>query len=151
MSASVPMSSSARVWPADDPNAGGLHALWYRANVSAAALTIQRCEDCGQWRHPARYRCARCHSAQWSFVLIDPEARLVERTVTHRALHPSFADVVPHAIGVAALDAGPQMLVVVRTDDPAVLRNGDAVTVLVNIRGVPYAVLSTAPTSSAGQ
>ena len=146
----APVSPSGRVWPEDDPCAGGLHAQWYAANVAAAALTIQRCGECREWRQPARYRCARCHSAEWSFEPVGPNGLLVERTITRRALHPSFAEVVPYAIGVIALDAGPRLFSIVRTEDPMGLRPGDALTMAVNGYGVPYASPASAATS-AGQ
>ena len=136
-------SVSSRTWPELDPNAGGLHAQWYQANMATDALTIQRCDDCARWCHPARYRCPNCHSSKWSFEPIGANGHLVERTVTYRALHPAFADVVPYAIGVVALAAGPRLFVVVRTDDPMALRPGDAVTVAVNGHGLPFSVLSS--------
>src|SRR4051812_29390392 len=112
---------TARSWPEVDPGASGLHAEWEAANAAIGRLTAQRCGGCERWRHPARYRCADCRSAASSFEAIDPAAQLVNHTVTHRPMHPSFADVVPYAIGVVELGAGPRLLLVVRTDDPATL------------------------------
>jgi uncharacterized OB-fold protein len=130
---------SPRSWPEVDPGAGGLHAEWYAANAAAATLTIQRCGECDAWRHPARYRCAHCHSDARSFVAIDAAGWLVTHSVSHRALHPSFAEVVPYALGVVELDVGPRLLAVVRTDDPGSLADGARVAVEVTGLGVPFA------------
>ncbi len=133
---------SEREWPDVDPGAAGLHAEWYAANAQAGRLTIQRCGECRQWRHPSRYRCAECHGAVRSFEVIDPAGRVVNHTVTHRPLHPSFAAVVPYAIAVVELDEGPRMLVVVRSDHPDALLPGARVEIEVSERGVPHALLT---------
>lgn len=130
-----------RKWPEIDAGAPGLNGEWCAANRDGDRLTIQRCDDCAAWRHPPRLRCTTCGSGSLSFVRVDGAGSVVDYTVTYRALHPSFAGVVPYAIAVIELHEGPRLLSVVRTDDPEALREGDRVTLAVNEFGVPYALL----------
>ncbi|ONH22882.1 Zn-ribbon domain-containing OB-fold protein [Pseudofrankia asymbiotica] len=73
-------------------------------------LTIQRCGRCGALRWPAAPICPECLApgAEWTDVAADGE--LWSYVVYRRALSPAFADEIPYAVGVVALDAGPHLL-----------------------------------------
>jgi uncharacterized OB-fold protein len=100
-------------YPTPPPKPFGLSAEWY-AFCSKGELRFQRCDDCDRWRHPPRVLCAGCGSDQWSWRESGREGRIYSWTVTHKPLHPSFADVTPYAVVVVELKEGPRIVCSVR-------------------------------------
>ena len=102
------------------PSAQGLNLEFYQ-QLARGALHLQRCDACETWRHPPRYRCGPCGSDRWSWRPSSGQGRIHSWTVTHRALHPAFADDVPYAVVVVELDEGPRLVSDLRGLDPAEL------------------------------
>lgn len=100
-------------WPASRPKPVGLTAEWYRY-LAKGELRFQQCRTCSAWRHPPRLLCDRCGSADWAWERSSGRGRVFTWTVTHKALHPGFAHVVPYPIVVAELDEGVRLLANVR-------------------------------------
>ena len=48
-------------------------------------LRLQRCADCGTWRHPPRHRCASCGSLAWTWEPVAGRGRMFSWTITHQA------------------------------------------------------------------
>ena len=93
------------------PDPAGLNAEWYE-RLRLDGLSFQRCLGCGRWRHPPRYLCSGCGSAEWSWARAAGTGTLFTWTVTHQALHPGFE--VPYAVGVAELDEGVRLVAGIR-------------------------------------
>jgi uncharacterized OB-fold protein len=100
-------------YPRPAPSPVGLNAEWYR-HLADGELRFQQCDSCGTWRHPPRVLCAACGSSDWTWARSAGLGTIFSWTVTHQALHPSFADVVPYAIVVVELDEGPRIVCSVR-------------------------------------
>jgi uncharacterized OB-fold protein len=92
-----------------------LYAFWARGE-----LRLQRCAACGVWRHPPRYRCAACGSAEFAWDLASGRARVFSWTITHRPVDPAF--VPPYAVVVAELDEGPRLVGNLDGIEPSELR-----------------------------
>jgi uncharacterized OB-fold protein len=54
--------------------------------------------------------CAKCGSPEWRWSPCSGRGRVYSWTVTHRALHPAFADDVPYAVVVVELEEGVRMV-----------------------------------------
>lgn len=91
------------------PAPDGLHAEFY-AECAKGRLAFQRCIDCGTWRHPPRVLCARCASWNWQWTPSSGRGRIYTWTVTHQAMHPSFAEDVPYAAIVVELAEGVRLV-----------------------------------------
>ncbi len=89
------------------PQPVGLNAEFY-AWCARGELRLQRCTACGTWRHPPRFLCAACGSAEWSWEPATGRGRIFSWTVTHQAFFPDRE--VPYAIVVAELDEGPRLV-----------------------------------------
>jgi len=89
------------------PNPIGLNAELY-AHWARGELRLQRCSDCGTWRHPPRFRCANCGSGRFTWELASRRGRVFSWTVTHRAVDPAFEP--PYAIVVVELPEGPRLV-----------------------------------------
>ena len=100
-------ANDAQLPPRILPSPGGLnaelYALWARGE-----LRLQRCGECRAWRHPPRYRCAACGSAEAAWELASGRAHVFSWTITHRAIDPAFTP--PYAIVVAELEEGPRLV-----------------------------------------
>lgn len=101
------------------PRPQGLNADWYR-ELAAGRLCFQRCDDCGVWRHPPRFRCAGCGSDRWSWHASSGRGVLYSWTVIHRP-HPAFADEAPYAVAVVELEEGPRLVARLRDVAPGEL------------------------------
>ncbi len=89
------------------PNPVGPNAEFY-AWAARGELRLQRCSDCGAWRHPPRHRCAACGSLAATFEPVSGRGRIFSWTVTHQQLDPAFA--VPYAVVVVELEEGPRLV-----------------------------------------
>jgi len=72
-------------------------------------LVVQRCDDCGALRFPARELCAGCLSRCASWVPVSGRGRVLSFYVMHQVYHPAFAAEVPYAVVVVELDEGPRL------------------------------------------
>jgi uncharacterized OB-fold protein len=112
--------------PRFTPSPDGLTAEFY-VHLAAGELRLQRCDECGRWRHPPRVLCGACGSAQWQWQPVSGRGVVYSWTVTHQALVPPFADDLPYAVVVVELAEGPRLVTAVQGIAPADLRLGLAV------------------------
>jgi len=89
----------------DDPVAG---PFWQATNQSR--LSVQRCAHCGYLRWPPAAICPECMTVGGEWTNVSGTGKLWSFAVYHRALHPGFSDLVPYAVGMVHLDAGPRMV-----------------------------------------
>lgn len=73
-------------------------------------LRFQRCTSCGAWRHIPWPMCRHCHSFDWEWAKSSGRGTVFTYTVAHQALHKTFADVVPYAGVIVALEEGPKIV-----------------------------------------
>jgi uncharacterized OB-fold protein len=100
-------------YPTPAPNPTGLNAEWY-AFCAKGELRFQRCSDCSRWRHPPRVHCASCGSGRWTWEQSSGNGRLYSWTITHKPLHPSFAEVTPYAVVIVELEENVRIVCSVR-------------------------------------
>ncbi|MEA3218225.1 MAG: uncharacterized protein QOJ19_4381, partial [Acidimicrobiia bacterium] len=84
------------------PRPDGLNAEFYEAAASGT-LHVQRCADCGVYRHPPRYYCAACGSGSYVWAPSSGDGTLFSWTVTRRAYDRGWADDLPYATAVVEL------------------------------------------------
>jgi uncharacterized OB-fold protein len=100
------------------PNPIGPNAEFY-AWCARGDLRLQRCSDCGAWRHPPRHRCAACGSLASSWESVSGRGRVFSWTVTHQPLDPAFEP--PYAVVVVELEEGPRLVGNLRGIEPGEL------------------------------
>ena len=69
-------------------------------------LVIQRCEECGTHRFPAREICSHCLSRAVQWVPVSGAGEVFSYNVMHQVYHPGFAEEVPYAVVVVKLKEG---------------------------------------------
>lgn len=131
------------------PATTGLTGEFY-GHCARGELRFQRCDACGAWRHPPRYRCGACGSDAWTWTRSSGRGRVFTWTVTHRPIDPAFADEVPYAIVVAELEEGPRLVGNLRGLDPSLLRLDLPVEVGFDAAGEGVALVHFRPVPDAG-
>lgn len=88
----------------------------------AGELRIQRCTDCGTFRHHPRPRCPNCQSDRSEWALCDGRGTVASYTICHRPVLPAFEPFVPYNVIVVQLTEGPFMVsnLVDSDQDPSV-------------------------------
>ena len=70
-------------------------------------LRLQRCADCGAFRHPPLGGCPHCASAAVEWVAVEGPARVFSYTNVHHAAIPQLAEEVPYNVVVVEFDDAP--------------------------------------------
>lgn len=122
---------------------------WHHACLAADALTIQRCSDCGRWRHPPRRFCADCASRASSFEPVSGTGTVISQAVSHRSMDPGWQAQVPYATLVVELAEGPRVLAATHAA-PAEVPIGTPVTCAVERRTDDFALLWADPRPDPG-
>ena len=91
--------------PAPDPDS---EAFW--RFCAAEELRIQRCLDCGTYRHHPRPRCPACQSDAFEWAQCSGRGTIASYTICHAPVLPAFAASVPYNVIVVRLDEGPYMV-----------------------------------------
>ena len=82
----------------------------YWAGLKEHKLLMPKCDDCGKYWFPPTQHCTHCSSKNWKWTQVSGRGKVFSFVVYHRVYHPGFADEVPYAVAVIALDEGPRML-----------------------------------------
>jgi uncharacterized OB-fold protein len=77
---------------------------------AVGALHLQRCSDCGVWRHPPRYYCPSCFSDIWAWEPSTGAGTVASWVTTHYTVDRGWVDEVPYTNVVVQLDEGPRLL-----------------------------------------
>lgn len=72
-------------------------------------LLIQRCKECGTYRHYPRPMCPNCHSLNVEWAKVSGRGKVYSFTVIHHPSHPAFLDV-PYAVVIVELEEGVRMV-----------------------------------------
>lgn len=76
------------------------------AAIADGELRLQRCTDCGTFRHPPRPVCASCGGTADEWPLSAGAGEVWSYTVVHPPTLPAFADRTPYGAVVVRLDEG---------------------------------------------
>ncbi len=89
-------------------------------------LVVQRCKDCGAFRHPPSPVCWQCRSFVHEWTPVAGHGTVFTHAVVHRAFLPGLEAAVPYVVVVVALDDAPDVRLVSNLidADPAVVRVG---------------------------
>lgn len=76
----------------------------YWEAARAGRLVIQRCTDCGTFRHLPHVLCGSCQSGAHEWVASAGRGTVFTYTVVTHPVHGAVVDVVPYAVVVVELD-----------------------------------------------
>ncbi len=93
-----------RAAPRPDPVDEDAVRFW--AALRAGELQLQRCAQCGTFRHPPRPGCARCGSSRTEWAASTGAGEVWSYTVVHPPTLPAFAERTPYGAVVVRLDEG---------------------------------------------
>ena len=110
------------------PNPDPISAPYWEA-AHQGILRVPRCEDCGHMHMYPRSICPFCGSARLSWTNASGLGELHSFTVVHRAPSPAFADKVPYAVAIVALDEGPLLMSNIVGTAPSELKIGQKLRV----------------------
>jgi len=127
------------------PKPEGINLEFHRPAVATGMLHIQRCRDCGTWRHPPRWYCPDCHSERWSFEPVSGRGHLYSMAINHFTVDRGWAPEVPYVTAVVELDEGPRVVGAVRQLDADQVEIGLPVVVSTEPRGEDFAFLWVDP------
>ena len=71
---------------------------------AAEELRIQRCETCGNYRHPPSPICSNCRSFAHTWEHSEGGGRVFSYTIVHHSVHPASDERVPYNVSVIQLD-----------------------------------------------
>lgn len=91
------------------PETEGLNQEFFRA-CAGGALHLQRCDECGAFRHPPRYYCRHCFSPDWSWQPVSGEGTVASWVTSHFTIDRGWVDEVPYTTVVVEVAEGPRLL-----------------------------------------
>jgi uncharacterized OB-fold protein len=71
---------------------------------AARELRIQRCAQCGRYRHPPGPICSHCRSFDSDWDVSRGDGRIFSYIVVHHSVYPATNAVVPYNVAVVELD-----------------------------------------------
>ncbi len=80
------------------------HELAFRDFCDAGELRIQRCGDCGCFRHPPQPVCSHCRSRHIDWAHVSGEGEVYSYTVIHQAATGALREATPYNVVVVLLD-----------------------------------------------
>lgn len=69
-------------------------------------LLIQRCKDCGTYRHYPRPMCPKCSSWNVEWAKVSGKGKVYTWIVAVQPFHPGFFSDVPYAVVIVELEEG---------------------------------------------
>ena len=71
---------------------------------------LQRCSNCGAYRHPPSPICPKCLSDQHAWVPASGRGKVYTFVVVREALSRGWEQLIPYVLAVVELDEGPHVL-----------------------------------------
>jgi uncharacterized OB-fold protein len=104
---------------------------FFWAGALEGRLLVQRCDDCGRYRHPPMPLCASCHSRNAHPGQVSGHGRIFSYTVVRRVFHPGFVAEVPYVVAMVELEEQANLYLVSRIVgcEPEAVGVGNAVDV----------------------
>ena len=130
------------------PKPEGLNLEFHHACLATGLLNLQRCPQCGQHRHPPRWYCPSCHSADYEFAPVSGRGELYSMAINHFTVDAGWAEDVPFVTAVVQLEEGPRVVGSLRglgSDDVSL---GQPMQVAIEARGEDFAFLVVSPIES---
>ncbi len=91
------------------PETEGLNQEFF-LRAAGGTLHLQRCDDCGTYRHPPRYYCQHCFSPGWHWEPSAGVGRVASWVVTHFTIDRGWVADLPYTTIVVELEEGPRLL-----------------------------------------
>ena len=123
------------------PKPEGQNLEFHQLCVATGLLHLQRCADCGEYRHPPRWYCPACHSKRYEFTPVSGRGEIYSMAINHFTVDRAWAEDLPFITAVTQLDEGPRVVGSLRGIAPGEAQLGDAVQVSVEPRGEDFAFL----------
>jgi uncharacterized protein len=76
---------------------------WWEA-AAHHRLVVQRCDACGQTRHPPGPVCPHCRSSAAQWLTVPGTGTVYTYSVVHQAFIPSLQDKIPYVVVAVELD-----------------------------------------------
>ncbi|MDP2951966.1 MAG: Zn-ribbon domain-containing OB-fold protein [Chloroflexota bacterium] len=73
-------------------------------------LVVQRCRDCGRYRHSPKPACPHCLSTDTEWARVSGRGTVYTYTVHYRAPAPAFGSDLPLVTALIELEEGPLMM-----------------------------------------
>jgi len=73
-------------------------------------LVLQRCDECGRFRHYPQERCPECTSAAWRWIPASGRGFVYTYTRSDQPFHPAWADRTPYLVATVELEEGVRMV-----------------------------------------
>jgi uncharacterized OB-fold protein len=123
------------------PSPEGLNLEFHRGAIETGMLHLQRCGECGRFRHPPRWYCPWCHSDRWVFEPVSGRGHIYSMAINHFTVDRAWAREVPFVTAVVELQEGPRVVGAVRGLAPEQVEIGLPVVVTPEPRGEEFAFL----------
>lgn len=123
------------------PEPEGLNLELHRSCLADGRLHLQRCGDCGHYRHPPRWYCPICHSKRYEFAPVSGRGEIYSMAINHFTIDRGWVDDLPYVTAVVELEEGPRVVGALRDVDPDEVHLGQPVQVTVEGRGEDFAFL----------
>lgn len=91
------------------PATEGLNKEFFE-QCAGGSLHLQRCADCKVYRHPPRYYCPSCFSADWVWEPATGAGKVASWVTTYYTVDPGWVNDVPYTNVIVELDEGPRLL-----------------------------------------
>lgn len=127
------------------PKPEGINLEFHLPAVATGMLHVQRCSDCGTWRHPPRWYCPSCHSGRYAFEPVSGRGEIYSLAINHFTVDQAWIAEVPYVTAVVELAEGPRVVGALRGVAPEDVEIGQAVVVTPEPRGEEFAFLWVDP------
>jgi len=87
-------------------------------------LRLQRCADCGKFRHYPRPVCDACYAMEATWRQVSGRGRVHSWTVAHHPFHPGFKAELPYVLATVDLEEGVRMIAQLRSVAPEAIAIG---------------------------
>lgn len=98
--------------PLPDPDDGLLRPYWEAA--ARNEFRLPACDGCQRILWYPEPTCPRCGHSSFSWALLSGRGRVFSFVIVRRALHATFAGLVPYVSGIVAIEEDPEVRVVTR-------------------------------------
>ena len=117
----------------------------------AGEFVLQHCTTCGAFQHPPRPLCLSCWSDTLDWKPASGRGQVYSFTVAHRTSTKGFRDETPYVVAIVETDEGARLTTNIVGCDPAGLRIGMAVEVVLDRVTDAVTLPKFTPANSAGQ
>jgi uncharacterized protein len=121
---------------------------WHRPywdSLKEHSVKVQRCDNCGAFRHVPKEICNECLSTGYSWSPITPTGEVYTYTVVRRAPTPAYQADAPYALVYVTMDDRFRMIGAMKNADVEAVRIGQRVKVAYNDATPEWTLLQFEP------